>query len=479
MVLAQGAIPFPVNDRRVAVVGAGVSGLTAAKCLLEEGLEPVVYEQATRLGGVWNYDEALPDGGGVMYRSLHTNTSKQTLAFSDFPLPATFPDFPHHSQMLEYLQAYADHVGLRPYLNLNTVVEAVAPAAGGRWSVQVRRGSSVSTSMFDAVIICSGRERYPQLLTLPGADTFSGTLLHSSQYKEPETFAGQRVVVAGVGGSGVDVATELSQVADQVVLSTSAGAWFIPRTLRRRPWDHHLTRLADHLPYRVRLYFFQRLLTREYRHLGFTFKELRQRGLPLPPFDLWRARFTPCNAEFLQCLLQGKVQVKPQMVQLAGQRVQFADGSTIDCDAIVCCTGYTLRFPFLPATLVEIRNNRMNLYKHVFPPARPNLAFVGFCSVAGSHLPVAEMQSRWVAQVLSGHQSLPSSKEMEQEIERFQSHPSQESPVPMQVQLRDYTEELAAVLGVYPRMWRHPRTLLSWWFGPFSAAHYRLDGNKR
>ncbi len=125
----------------------------------------------------------------------------------------------------------------------------------------------------------------------------------------------------------------------------------------------------------------------EYRRLGVTFKELRRRDFSLPPFDLWRARFTPCNAEFLQCLLQGKLQVKPQMVQLAGQQVQFADGSTIDSDAIVCCTGYTLRFPFLPATLVEIRNNRMNLYKHVFPPAHPNLAFVGFCSVAGSHLP--------------------------------------------------------------------------------------------
>ncbi|MGO8950322.1 MAG: hypothetical protein ACLQUY_22215 [Ktedonobacterales bacterium] len=62
------------------------------------------------------------------------------------------------------------------------------------------------------------------------------------------------------------------------------------------------------------------------------------------------------------------------MAQLASQQVQFAEESTIDSDAIVCCTGYTFRFPFLPTTLVKIRNNRMNLYKHVFPPALPNLA---------------------------------------------------------------------------------------------------------
>ena len=87
MVSDQGMARFPSLKRRVAVIGAGVSGLAAAKCLLNEGLEPVVYEQSPQIGGLWNYDEALPDGGGVLYRALRSNTSKQTLAFSDFPLP--------------------------------------------------------------------------------------------------------------------------------------------------------------------------------------------------------------------------------------------------------------------------------------------------------------------------------------------------------------------------------------------------------
>ena len=91
MVSDQGMARFPSLKRRVAVIGAGVSGLAAAKCLLDEGLEPVVYEQSPQIGGLWNYDEALPDGGGVLYRALRSNTSKQTLAFSDFPLPETAP----------------------------------------------------------------------------------------------------------------------------------------------------------------------------------------------------------------------------------------------------------------------------------------------------------------------------------------------------------------------------------------------------
>jgi dimethylaniline monooxygenase (N-oxide forming) / hypotaurine monooxygenase len=91
MVTKQERTPSSQGSRRIAVIGAGVSGLAAAKCLLEEGLEPVIYEQAPQIGGLWNYEEALPDGGGVMYRSLRINTSKHTLAFSDFPLPGTKP----------------------------------------------------------------------------------------------------------------------------------------------------------------------------------------------------------------------------------------------------------------------------------------------------------------------------------------------------------------------------------------------------
>ena len=168
------------------------------------------------------------------------------------------------------MHAYADHFGLHPYIHLNTVVEAVTPTDDGRWKVRVRTGMAVSTETFDGLVICSGRDRYPQLPALPGADTFTGKLLHSRHYKGPEAFAGQRVVVAGVGSSGVDLALELSQVAEQVVLSTTTGAWLIPRFLLGRPWDHHLTRLADRLPYRLRLFLFRQLLAREYRHLGLT-----------------------------------------------------------------------------------------------------------------------------------------------------------------------------------------------------------------
>src|SRR6266487_807659 len=95
-------------------------GLAAAKCLLDEALEVVVYEQASEIGELWNYDEAIPNGGGVMYRLLRANTSRHTLAFSDFPLPKTLPDFPYHCEVLQYLRNYAAHFGLQRTLRVRS-----------------------------------------------------------------------------------------------------------------------------------------------------------------------------------------------------------------------------------------------------------------------------------------------------------------------------------------------------------------------
>ena len=134
-------------------------------------------------------------------------------------------------------------------------------------------------------------------------------------------------------------------------------------------------------------------------------------------------------------------------LQLTGQQVRFADGSAVEADAVVCCTGYALRFPFLSEALFEIKRNSVELYKHMFHPDVPTLAFMGLCNVAGSTFPVVEIQGCWVARVLAGSEHLPSREEMHAAIERYSTHPSHRSPVPMQVQLLEYVEDIAGMLG--------------------------------
>ena len=88
----------------VAVIGAGISGLTTLKMLEDYGIEAVCFEASDRIGGNWAFDN--PNGSSSAYRSLHIDTSKHQLSFRDFPMPEEFPDFPHHTQVKQYLDDY-------------------------------------------------------------------------------------------------------------------------------------------------------------------------------------------------------------------------------------------------------------------------------------------------------------------------------------------------------------------------------------
>src|SRR3954465_14267671 len=104
-----------------AVIGAGISGLTASKMLDDYGIPYTQFEGSDRVGGNWAFGN--PNGHSSAYRSLHIDTSKEMLSFEDFPIPAGYPDFPHHSEIKTYLDAYADAFGLREHLRFETPVE--------------------------------------------------------------------------------------------------------------------------------------------------------------------------------------------------------------------------------------------------------------------------------------------------------------------------------------------------------------------
>ena len=117
------------ESQRVCVIGAGSSGLAAAKNLKEHGFTVEVLEREDDLGGNWNYGKPH----ARVYRSTHMISSKRCTEFTDFPMPRDFPDFPHHTQILAYLRAYAAHFSLEPLIQYRTPVQApgVEPAAAG------------------------------------------------------------------------------------------------------------------------------------------------------------------------------------------------------------------------------------------------------------------------------------------------------------------------------------------------------------
>jgi dimethylaniline monooxygenase (N-oxide forming) len=211
---------------RIVIIGAGTSGLTAAKALREVGLTPVVFEASQDLGGLWVYRER---GGGPAYRSLRTNTSKQVTAFSDFPFPEELPDFPERAAVEAYLGRYADAFGLRPLIRFGCAVRRLEPEATsstGRtgWRLTLVEGKEEHPEVFDAVLVCSGIISKPFIPIIPGMEAFGGRVLHSIAYRVPETFAGQQVLVVGLGSSAADIAADLIGHAARVTLSARRGA---------------------------------------------------------------------------------------------------------------------------------------------------------------------------------------------------------------------------------------------------------------
>lgn len=188
--------------KKIAIIGAGCSGLAAIKCCLDEGLEPVCFERENEVGGLWNYTENPKLGKGSVYKTCVINTSKEMMAFSDFPPPEQFPTFMPHRYVLKYFKMYAENFGLYNYINFETSVQNIRPALDysetGRWEVTTcKTGQCEVTETYDGVLICTGHHTHPYMPTFRGLDVFNGQVMHSHSYRENSELKGKRVLVVG------------------------------------------------------------------------------------------------------------------------------------------------------------------------------------------------------------------------------------------------------------------------------------------
>ncbi|KAL1022504.1 hypothetical protein UPYG_G00028570 [Umbra pygmaea] len=209
-------------SRHVCVIGAGAAGLTSIKSCLEEGLQPTCFERSEDIGGLWRFKDAPEPGSASIYRSLVVNTSKEMMCFSDFPMPADYPNYMMHSQILQYLRLYAQQFDLLRHITFQTSVQSVRQRPdfrySGQWEVVTENSKGEKeTHIFDGILVCSGHFTVPflPLAQFPGHEAFPGRCLHSWEYKDAEAFRGKRVMVVGIGNSGADIAVEISRNADK------------------------------------------------------------------------------------------------------------------------------------------------------------------------------------------------------------------------------------------------------------------------
>src|SRR5690606_23928940 len=169
----------------VCIVGAGISGLTAGKALAEAGIAYHCYERGSDIGGLWRYDN--DSGTSSAYRSLHIDSSRQSIGYPDFPVPDHLPDYLSHEQVAEHFDRYADRFGLRAPVRFRSDVVSVAPD-GEAWNVTVvpRDGGERVTHRYRSVILANGHLTHPKMPAFPGS--FTGDAIHSHHYKVADPF---------------------------------------------------------------------------------------------------------------------------------------------------------------------------------------------------------------------------------------------------------------------------------------------------
>ena len=327
--------------RKVAIIGGGAAGLVTASVLSNSKLEVAVFEQTQLLGGVWNYAPAS-SSVNPMYNSLRTNLPTEIMSISyDDPFILRENDntctystsFATHSDVLRYIENYADKYSLRKFVLFNTTVTKATRVDGKSWSVSYQtttaENSIQSSADFDALIVCNGHFSKPFVPPIPGLNAFTGVSMHSIDYDKLKCdlspINGKRVLIVGGKSSATDMAREI------IALGVAAEVHISDRNLE---------------------YSFLKTYP-----VGETIP-LTDAKLPSEPFFY----FHPAISH----------------VEEGTRYVKFSDSLTAEIDLILWCTGYLYEYPFL-GDLVQLEQGKRlrGLHMQLFHQQEPTLAFVG------------------------------------------------------------------------------------------------------
>ncbi|MDX2304310.1 MAG: NAD(P)-binding domain-containing protein [Microscillaceae bacterium] len=399
-----------MKTNKVCIIGAGSSGIAACKVLQEYGIEFDCFEKGSKIGGNWRYNN--DNGMSSAYWSLHINTSRDKMCYSDFPMPSDYPDFPHHTQIIQYFEDYVDHFGFRDKIIFHTQVTEIWREADDTYTVATDRGVHQN---YRALIVANGHHWNPRFPEPPFPGHFEGEIMHSHFYKTPEIFQpNKNVVILGIGNSALDIACEAARTTrGSVVLSTRSGAHIVPKYILGVPLDQFGSReKTSFLPLSVQQFLYKTLL-------NLSRGKQETYGVPTPKRK-FLTEHPSISQDFLPLAGHGKIKVRPNIQRLNGKEVIFEDGSSAQADILIYATGYKVSFPFFKNGMFDVeKDNDLQLYHRVVHPDIPNLFFLGLVQPLGAIMPIAERQSQWIAKLLTGEVALPSKKYMNLKIRKI------------------------------------------------------------
>ena len=408
---------------RIAVIGAGVAGLTTAKVLLQAGHDVTVFDRTPDVGGVWSATRRYP--------GLTTQSPKRQYSLSDLPMPADYPEWPTGAQVQAYLAAYADHFGVHPRLDTE-VINAVAGPDGG-WSLDLRSADAVTTESFDRLVVANGVFCEPAVPDYPGHAEFAaagGRLCAGTDLHDAEDARDKHVLVVGYGKSACDVTVPISEVAASTDVIARQMLWKVPRRIAGVLNFKMLllTRMGEALFRYIRLRGLERFLhgpgdgMRRGMLNSIGTVSVRQFGLArlgLVPAggmeDIVRGAIGLVTEGFFEGVADGTIVVHRDrtvtrlLARDGAPHAELSDGTVLPADLVVCATGFTQGVPFLDAGVQErLFDERGNflLHRQIRPLGVPGLYFNGYNSSFFSPLN-AEMAAVWIAADVAGAVELP------------------------------------------------------------------------
>ena len=395
--------------------------------------------------------------------------------FSDLAPEPGGPIFPANQEILAYLKRYAQRFDLDSHIRYGTRVELLERNPDGDgWVIRFNTAQDGS-EFFQYVVVASGRFNKPLIPSLPGLDSFCGrgVVLHSFQYKDPESFRGKRILVVGCAISALEIASDLAMLGASRVVSTYRRQRYVMQKLVAGvPVDAlTLTRFAalnaEVTPRELVCQKTQDWILR-------TFGSPEQFGALRPAgnfFTVGRA----LSQHFLPLVAEGRIAIKPWIREVQGRTVQFEDASSEEFDAIILGTGFELSIPFLSPTIAHILDldaRHADLYKFTFHPDLAGLAFLGLWEQTGPYFPPLELQARWITYVWRGIIQPPTRDQMNAGIAMYREARGKSQLQAMHLLALLFAREA----NVEPDLKEWPQLARALLFGPLSAISFRLSG---
>jgi dimethylaniline monooxygenase (N-oxide forming) len=487
MVIQQGA--------RIAVIGAGFSGIAAAAILRKNGFVPVVFEKHEKVGGVWA--TAYPD---VHLQNIYT---QYRLSDVDWSFK---PDLhPTGDQVMRYLTEAVDHLGLDIRLS-HEVLEMKEESDG--WLVRYQNEEGVHEESFAYAVLAAGQytdgKNKPQFLD---QELFKGEILTEREVTSLKLFDGKRVVIVGYGKSALDMATLAAERRAQIHHVFRTPSWLIPEWILGAHFTYALfTRfgnvmmtswaqptaaerfLHNKLGFVISSFwdFIQSIVLFQLKRTGRGKDQAAQKRLEtlIPEHKIlmdFRSSGALGPENYYPLVADGKILPYHSEIEcFSYDAVQLKNGLVIPCDMVVLSLGYlTPRFPFLPKeyrSLLEAENDGVQLYRHLIHPRIPRLAFAGF-NHGYMHVPTVEIGTQWLCAYLRGELEVPSLEEMERSIEYVRDWKRQHikfenaRSCAVSTRFQQYIDILLSELGVSP--YRKLPNVFAEVFSRYEASDYK------